>query len=288
MKRKRLLTSMGSICLIIVLAALLLPACAEEEAPVTPTAAEFEVISLDVEPMEVTAGETVTITAMVENTGGSEGTYTAVLTVDGVTVETKEVAITPSSSRVVTFSLVKDTAGTYEICVGGLSSSLVVKEELVITEFELKYDDGMPESYMAIGSMPGMGHLIDFSPAATPFTITKVKIYGHLYGTGYESLEFTVEIWDKEQEAIYSASYPHTKFSLSEGWVEIDIPEVAVSDTFYVHVFTHSPREGGVNIGYDSSIENEHSEMTLNWEIEWWGERPKETVNWMIRVIGSA
>lgn len=39
MKKKRLLTLMGSICLALVLMALLLPACAKEEAPVTPAPA---------------------------------------------------------------------------------------------------------------------------------------------------------------------------------------------------------------------------------------------------------
>jgi len=39
MKKKRLLTLVGSICLVLVLVALLLPACAKEEAPVTPTPA---------------------------------------------------------------------------------------------------------------------------------------------------------------------------------------------------------------------------------------------------------
>jgi hypothetical protein len=98
----------------------------EEEALVTPTPAEFEVISLDVEPSEIIASETVTITAVVENTGGSEGTYTAILTVDGAAVETKDVVITPNSSETVTFTLVKDKLGTYEIGVGGLNASLTV------------------------------------------------------------------------------------------------------------------------------------------------------------------
>lgn len=259
--------------------------CAEKPPPAP---AEFKVTSLDIEPTEVVAGETVSITAVVGNTGGSEGTYAAVLTVDGATVETKEVTIAAGASKTVTFSLVKDDAGTYEIGVGELSVSLVVKEELVIEEFELKYDDGMPESYQAIGRMSGNGYLVHFSPPATPFTITKVKIYGNLYGTGYESLEFTVEIWDEDPKEIHSASYPHTEFSLSPGWVEIDIPNVVVSGAFYIHVFTHSPPEGGIQVGYDSSVENEHSDMTRDYQIVWWSQLPKETVNWMIRVIGSA
>lgn len=243
--------------------------------------AEFQVVSLDVTPPETTPRETVSITAMVENIGGSEGIYTVILTVDGVTVETKEVTITPGSSKMVNFSLVEDTVGTYEVGIGGLSSSLTVKE------VELKYDDGQPDNSLAIGTMPGTGHLIHFSPPFTPFTITRIKIFGNLYGTGYEDLTFTVEVWDKDSKEIHNASYPHSKFSLSPGWVEIDIPNAVVNGDFYVHVFTNSPREGGVNIGYDSSVENEHSEMTRDWTIEWWGSHPQETVNWMIRVIGN-
>lgn len=74
-------------------------------------------------------GKTVSITAVVNNIGGSEGTYAAMLTIDGVLVEAKEVAITPGGSKVVTFSLAKDTPGTYEIDIGGLKSTLMVKEE---------------------------------------------------------------------------------------------------------------------------------------------------------------
>lgn len=116
-------TQIIGIPLIIVL--LVLGACAPALTP-----AEFEVISLVSEPSEVVAGETVSVTAVVKNTGGSEGTYVVMLTLDGVTIETKEVAITPGSSKTVTFSMVKDTPGTYEIGVGELSSTFTVKERL--------------------------------------------------------------------------------------------------------------------------------------------------------------
>lgn len=106
-------------------------ACAEADVTTPPPEpAEFEVASLDITPSEVTAGETVTITVEVENTGGSEGTYAAALTVDGVTIETKEVVVAAGASKTATFSLVEDDAGTYEIGVGGLSSSLVVTEPI--------------------------------------------------------------------------------------------------------------------------------------------------------------
>lgn len=110
----------------------LAPPDGDEEAPVMPTPAEFKVSSLDVTPSEVIPGETVTITAVVENTGGSEGTYTAILTTDGFTVEEKEVVIASGSSEIITFSLVEDAPGTHEIGVGELSSTLVVEKTAVI------------------------------------------------------------------------------------------------------------------------------------------------------------
>ena len=154
-------------------------------------------------------------------------------------------------------------------------------------EVELNYDDDQPDNYQAIGRTPGTGYLVHFSPPTTPFTITKVKIYGNLYGTGYENLTFVVQIQDMELKEIHRESYPHTRFSFTGGWLELDIPKINVEDDFYIHVFTHSPREGGVTIGYDSSVKNEHSEMTRDWKIEWWSRLPKETVNWMIRIIGK-
>jgi CARDB. len=81
-------------------------------------------------PPEVVAGETVNVTAKVTNTGTSEGTYTATLTIDGVEAERKDITMAAGATGIVTFSLVKDSPGTYQVAVGGLSSSFTVKEKL--------------------------------------------------------------------------------------------------------------------------------------------------------------
>jgi len=165
-------------------------------------------------------------------------------------------------------------------------------EELTPQEVELKYDDGTAENFMGVGRSPGTGYIIDFTPPATPFTITKIRIFGKLFGSSevYENREFTVEIWDKIRRIIWTASYPHTaKFTLDPEWVEIEVPEVTVSDGFYIHLFTNSiGGGGGINIGFDSSTPNEHSNMTKEWRIEWWsmGSSPQSKYNWMIRVVG--
>ncbi len=360
-----------------------------------PKPAEFEVVSLDVTPSEMTVGETATIKAQVENSGGSEDIYTAILTVDGVKVGEKDVTVAAGATMAVTFFLVKDTPGSYQISIGGLSSTLTVEKtakieisfnpnpvpckdghwywRVILTEVngigvklnkltteiyqskrllgtrdydssmiqewldsaylpasssadfgasfpcqaitheivtvtgtddngheitatgrvdflpqvELKYDDGKPEGRWAIGG-PGWGYLVQFSPPSRPFTINKIKIFGNLYGTGYEKRTFTIQVWDKDLKEIYSVSYPHTKIGLSPGWVEIEIPDLIVDDNFYIQVCTYTPEEGGIQIFYDSNVKNKHSEVTKNWTIaDWYLRISKEKVNWMIRVLGT-
>jgi len=277
-------------------------ACAEAEVTTPPpTPAEFEVTSLDITPSEATTGETVSITAVVENIGGSEGTYAATLTVDGATVETKQVTLSAGASETVTFSLMKDTPGTYQVGIGGLTSTLTVEPKLVAKEVELKYDDGTARDCIStIAPMFG-GHIVDFSPPATPFTIRKVGIAGELssYATGIEGKTFDVEILDKDLEVLHSATYPYTKFTIdATTWVELEVPDIEVTDKFYVHIYTDSPYPG-LHIGADDSVVNEHSNVTTRtaegtvvilaqWPYyadNWFGDPSK--VNWMIRVVGT-
>ena len=263
-------------------------------------------MSLDITPPEVTAGEAVGITAEVKNIGGTEGVYTAVLTVDGAQVETKDIVVAPGATETATFSLAKDEAGTYTVAVGELSSSLVVKEKepvFVAKEVELKYDDGEARGWLAwVG-----GYSVDFSPPASPLTIEEVRICGCLYGSGWEDFNFEVEIWDKDWKVLQSATYPVTKFTTwPPTWVEVEVPDIEVTDQFYVHIWRgicKGPTSAdGLLIGVDDSVVNEHSETTIRtqegttdilgyWPYsrthshEWFGDKSK--VNWMIRVVGT-
>ncbi len=280
------------LALALILAMLIIPcACAK------PEPAAFEVTSLHVTPSEVTTGETVSITAVVENTGGSEGTYTTVLTIDGATVETKEVVLAAEESKIVSFSLVKDTHGTYQVGIDGLTSSLTVKQKLVTKEVELKYDDGEARE-----SIPWFGgNIVDFSPPATPFTIKTIRIAGGLFATDLEEETFDLEIWDRNLQVLYSATYPYTEFPAgATAWVEFEVPDIEVADKFYVHIglYTDIPSPG-LHIGADDSIVNEHSDVTIRteegvtfrlaaWPYStdyWFGDKSK--VNWMVRVVGT-
>lgn len=274
--------------LVLAIGMILFGACA---APSTPPAG-IEVVSLNIVPPEVAAGETASITAEVRNTGASQATYTAKLIVSGVNVETKDIIVGAGATETITFTLVKDTPGTYKIAIGGLSSSLVVKAKPVIKEIELKYDDGVAAK--AIWAGPTGGHLIHFSPPSIPFTVKKVKICGLLRGTGWEGREFEIQIWDKDKKTLWKNSYPFAEFLKGAPvpwheevrWVELEIQNIEVTSDFYVHVYTDSPMFQGIGICFDDSIVNEHSEATSNYQVTSALPVSKETVNWMIRVVG--
>lgn len=108
---------------------LVLGACAPTPAPTptpTPAPAEFEVISLDIKPAEAAAGETVSITAVVENIGGTEGIYHATLVVSGAEVETKNIPLTAGAKQDISFQLTEDMPGNYKIELGNLVDTLKV------------------------------------------------------------------------------------------------------------------------------------------------------------------
>ncbi|MFC1955073.1 transglutaminase-like domain-containing protein [Chloroflexota bacterium] len=157
-----------------------------------------------------------------------------------------------------------------------------------VEEIELKYVDGTSDGSYAIGRDPGRGYIVHFSPPVAPFTISEVKIYESLYGTGYEELTFQIEVCDEDFNTLDSLMKHHTSFSLEPDWVEIAIPDIVVGGDFYIFVSTGSPREGGVSIHFDSSVANKHSAVTeFHHIVDWYLAAPEEAANWMIRIVGT-
>ena len=101
--------------------------------PPPPAPAAFSLTGLSVTPVEVLTGEAVTITVPVANTGGTEGSYTVVLKINGVKEAEKSVTIAAGSSEMVTFSVTREEIGSYTVTVDGLSASFAV---VVVEEVE--------------------------------------------------------------------------------------------------------------------------------------------------------
>lgn len=80
--------------------------------------ADIGVTSVTISPDSVKEGETVTITATVENTGDAPGSHTLVLKIDNEVEATKEIVdLAADGSETVIFTVTKDVAGDYIVYV---------------------------------------------------------------------------------------------------------------------------------------------------------------------------
>lgn len=95
---------------------------------VPPGPAKFEVSQLSIAPATVKAGETVTISAKVTNTGGAAGTYDVVLKVNGAQEATGTVTLAVGQSTTVTFTVTKTQAATYQVEVDGQRGQFTVEK----------------------------------------------------------------------------------------------------------------------------------------------------------------
>lgn len=91
--------------------------------------ATFAASSLLVVPTEVDTGEKVIIVIAVANTGGQSGSYEVVLKINGLLEASQEVTIAPGDSELVSFDIVKNTAGTYSLEAAGFTGSFTVREK---------------------------------------------------------------------------------------------------------------------------------------------------------------
>jgi hypothetical protein len=130
----------------------------EEATPPSPTPAAFSVSNLLITPPEVETQEAVAITVSVANTGGTAGSYSVVLKINGATVEEKSVTLAAGSSQDVSFSVTKEEAGSYSVDVNGLTGSFTVTaaappEEIEMAIASAAFQDGesIPSQYTCDG-----------------------------------------------------------------------------------------------------------------------------------------
>jgi len=95
-----------------------------EEEPVEP--ARFDISDLSITPSEVYPTGEVTISTLVQNVGGSEGSYDVVLKINGIEEARKSVTLGPGASETLSFTATGDSAGDYNIDINGRTGKFVV------------------------------------------------------------------------------------------------------------------------------------------------------------------
>jgi len=94
--------------------------------PLVPAPAAFSLSNLSIQPAEVQPEEAVTIAVSVANTGGTRGSYTVALMINGVKEAEKSVTVAAGDSRSVSFTVSKEDIASYSVVVDGLSGSFTV------------------------------------------------------------------------------------------------------------------------------------------------------------------
>jgi hypothetical protein len=270
-----------------------------------PEPANFKVISAVAKPDQIFLGESVKVNVQIQNTGGMPGTHKFNLLVDGVLDSTKEVTLDSGKLQSLEFKLDNSNVGTHVVSVDNASSTFGVRARSVTKEVELKY--GNKEVGGTVVGVLG-GFLVEFSPPVAPFTINKVRILGMLPST--IGGEVDLELWTTDRNIIYRETFTDTRFphktdlqQMSGGkltkWTEFQIPDITVTDKFYVHLWK-GVRTGGLHLAYDDTTENQHSSITTLAgekivESSAWSQKyfcpcsyeEKPRCNWMIRVTGK-
>jgi len=92
--------------------------------------ADFVVSELSITPDKVYVGENVTISFLVTNAGDLEDTCEVTPQINNVELETREVTLAGGASETLTFTVSRDTIGTYTVIIDGIYARFVVKEPL--------------------------------------------------------------------------------------------------------------------------------------------------------------
>jgi len=94
--------------------------------PLVPPA-DFQISDLNVTPLEVEAGEEVTVSVRITNVGGQIGSYTLPLVINQTTEDTRTVTLEEGASTTTEFKIIKQTPGTYNIEIADLIDEFTVR-----------------------------------------------------------------------------------------------------------------------------------------------------------------
>jgi hypothetical protein len=93
--------------------------------PVLP--ALFELRDLDIYPLAVKTGESITISAWLANVGGLRGEHTVIVNMKGLLETSQTIGLAPGQSQKLTFTLTPGSPGSYIVAIDELEGSFVVE-----------------------------------------------------------------------------------------------------------------------------------------------------------------
>jgi hypothetical protein len=261
---------------------------------------EFHIESFKITPSAIMTGESTTATVTIKNSGDDEGTYTAVLLMEGKEIERKEVHIEPEAEQSIDFKLTGKSAGSYRVSVEKYTAIVTVYDWIPHT---IQYDGGTTGgSYYVAGDL---GHIVHFTPQTKPFKIQNINVYGSADLENPRELDTkqcTVRIWNSDKsKQLWYQEIPWRTFDGPMAWREIKVPDITVEDDFHVELISYSqdPEEmltNYISIGWDkpkpeegqtASTAETRSGISNNGKLVTSPDSVYKGINWFIRAEGE-
>ncbi len=242
------------------------PAQVQQAPPPTPTAL-FTFDPILVSPLPVVAGQPVTLSMAIGNTGTVAGTYNAELYINGSTVDNETISIAPGASGKAVFETSINTPGLATIKIGPQTLQLSVMENRV--PLTLKLDTGQVDGCdVLVGNTSNAGsavqspdsYMIKFTAPAGGATINTLEVFGYIKSSTYDynnsniwgpgtwvygwdiasyepvNPQFTINIYDSHRASLYTGSFSRTMFTNIPGWININITPTNVNGDFYIEL----------------------------------------------------
>ena len=173
----------------------------------------------------------------------------AIVAVIAVIIVSAAVAITVANMSDAQGNLQRYEISNMSYFYDSIAQSTISSSQVNETEPEISYDDGNAEHNFTIDLFPqaDIGHAVLFTPPSKPWTLEKVRVYGKWINLSGGTI-FALEIWDNDSHLLYKLTdYSLAYFNPTLKWTKIDIPDINITDDFYVCFF----ERGSIAIGAD-------------------------------------
>ena len=119
--------------------------------------ATFIARNLSIIPTEVAAGEEITLSVLITNTGGLAGGHKVILKIDNVTAASKEVTLEAGANEEISFTVVKRAAGIHTVTIDDISGTFRVKPAGTLVSVPAKaMNFGVIGSIVAVVAIVGL------------------------------------------------------------------------------------------------------------------------------------
>ena len=126
--------------------------------------ASFSVTKLSISATEVHLNDSVTISIDVKNTGTASGNYDVILNINNSRDSSKTVSLSPNQTQTITFNVIKQSIGTYNVAVEGLSGLFRVVPTLFL-------------QIMSVTSPIGPGYDATLRAETEPYADCTITVY---------------------------------------------------------------------------------------------------------------